>query len=321
MTDRFKAIAHTWRPTFGRSDGQMVEQIQADGIDILVDLAGYTERNRLGIFARRAAPVQVNWHGYPDTTGLRSMDYRIVDSITDPEGADALASETLIRLADGFIGGVPHATLPPVRPPPLFANGHVTFGSFNSFAKINDRVIALWARLLQAMPTARLLLKSSNGADGWAFARHAATFAGHGIAPERIAFRPRMAATEAHLGLYGDIDIALDTFPYNGTSTTMESLLMGVPVVAMLGASHVSRVSASILNHIGHPEWIARDEDDYVRLAAELAGDGGALARIRMGLRHQYLASRFADPARLAGAVEAAYRTMWRDWVAMEAAM
>jgi len=318
MTGRFEALADRWRSSFGRGDDAMVEQIRADGIDILVDLAGHTERNRLGLFARRAAPVQASWHGYPDTTGLVSMDYRLVDAVTDPEGAaaDRMASETLIRLPHGFIGGLPHPALPQVAPPPIFARGHVAFGSFNSFAKMNRQVVALWSRLLRAVPDARLLLKSSNGADDWAEEKLRAAFAAEGIAPERLSFRARTAATADHLALYGEIDVALDTFPYNGTSTTMESLLMGVPVVALAGGSHVARVGASILTHIGRPDWIAADPDAYLGIAAELAGDRAGLARSRMGLRHQYLASPFADPVRLARAVEAAYRRMWRDWAA-----
>lgn len=317
MTERFKALAQGWRSTFGCSDDEMVQQIRADRIDVLVDLAGYTERNRLGIFARRAAPIQVTWHGYPDTTGLGSMDYRLVDAVTDPEGiADALASETLIRLPHGFIGGVPHAVLPPVPPPPAFAKGHITFGSFNSFAKINSQVIALWSRVLGATPGSRLLLKSSNRIDAWAHHRLLAAFAAEGTSPDRIAFRARAAGTEEHLGLYGEVDIALDTFPYNGTSTTMESLLMGVPVVALLGSGHAARVSASILAHIGRPEWIAPDSDAYLRIASELARDRAMLARIRSRLRQDYLASSFADPARLARAVEQAYRGMWQSWLA-----
>jgi predicted O-linked N-acetylglucosamine transferase (SPINDLY family) len=316
LTDAFMRCADAWRSTVGVSDEDAVSLIKADGIDILVDLAGHTDGNRLGIFARRAAPIQVTWHGYPATTGLKSIDYRMVDEITDPPGdGDELASEKLVRLADGFIGARPRIALPQILPPPVFARNRVTFGCFNNFQKINRSVISVWARLLRATPGSQLLLKSSRIVDDWTFRRYAAIFRSEGIDADRLIFLPWSQTPTEHLSSYAEIDIALDPFPYNGTSTTMEALMMGVPVVTLLGASHVSRVGASILTHIGRPEWVARTTDSYVAIAAELAQDKGGLARVRSALRDQYLGSRFADPARLARAVEAAYREMWRRFV------
>jgi len=316
ITDAFVRCADGWRSTVGLSDEDALSSIKADGIDILVDLAGHTDGNRLGIFARRAAPIQVTWHGYPATTGLKSMDYRIVDEITDPPGeGDELASEKLIRLADGFIGARPHIALPQVLPPPTFARRRVTFGCFNNFQKINRAVISVWASLLRSTPGSQLLLKSSRIVDDWTFRRYAEIFRSEGIDADRLIFMPWSATPIEHLSSYSQMDIALDPFPYNGTSTTMEALMMGVPVVSLLGASHVSRVGASILTHIGHPEWIARTTDSYVAIAAELAQDKSGLARGRSTLRDRYLGSRFADPMRLARAVETAYRDMWRRFV------
>jgi len=315
MTEQIRKVAPRWRSTIGIEDGPVVEQIRADGIDILVDLAGHSGGNRLGIFARRAAPIQVTWLGYPDTTGLPAMDYRLVDAISDPEGtADRLASETLVRLPNGFIVATPLPGTPSVGVPPVFRNGHVTFGSFNNLAKVNRSVIALWARVLHAVPDARLLLKSSFNSDEWVHDRFRQTFAAADIPAERLDFRTRTAKHADHLALYGEVDLALDPFPYNGTMTTLEGLSMGVPLIALEGDSHVSRVSASLLTRVGHPEWVAKDQDDYVAKAAALAADRSGLAAIRMRLRQDYLSSPLADGPGLTRAIEAAYRDMWRAW-------
>ena len=315
MTETIRAESNEWRSTLGVPDAEMVQQIRDDKVDILVDLAGHTGGNRLGAFALRAAPVQVTWLGYPDTTGLPQMDYRLVDAISDPEGAgDRLASEKLVRLPDGFIVAVPSADTPAVAVPPVFRKGHVTFGSFNNLAKVNRSVIALWARVLQAVPSARLLLKSSFNSDDWVHDRFRATFAEHGIPPERLEFRARTVGLAEHLALYGEVDIALDPFTYNGTMTTLEGLSMGVPLIALLGPNHVARVSASLLTRVGHPEWVATDAQDYVAKAAALAADRAKLAAIRVRLRQEYLASPLAQPDRLARNIEAAYRAMWRAW-------
>ena len=316
MTEAIRAKAGAWRSTLGVSDEDVAARIRADRIDILVDLAGHTGGNRLGVFARRAAPVQVTWLGYPDTTGLKQMDYRLVDAIADPEGAgDRLASETLVRLPDGFIVAIPSPDTPSVSVPPVFRKGHVTFGSFNNLAKVNKSVIALWADVIEAVPGSRLLLKSSFNSDDWVHDRFRATFAEHGIPSERLEFRARTVGLKEHLALYGEVDIALDPFPYNGTMTTLEGLSMGVPLVALLGPNHVARVSASLLTRVGHPEWIAADAPDYVRVAAALASDKAKLAAIRVRLRQEYLASPLAQPERLARAIENAYRAMWRKWL------
>ncbi|HLG85784.1 MAG TPA: tetratricopeptide repeat protein [Alphaproteobacteria bacterium] len=317
MTEQLRRAAAHWRATLGAEDGKIADQIRADGIDILVDLAGHTGGNRLGVFARRAAPVQVTWLGYPDTTGLAAMDYRLVDAITDPDGvADKLASETLIRLPHGFIVALPQSDVPPVGVPPIFRNGYPTFGSFNNLAKVNRRVIALWARLLHAVPNSRLVLKSSFNSDEWVHHRFREAFAKSGIGPERLDFRIRTAKHAEHLALYGEVDVALDPFPYNGTMTTLEGLSMGVPLIALAGNSHVSRVSMSLLTRIGHPEWIAESEDAYIAKGVDLVADKGRLAALRMRLRQEYLASPLADAPGLARAIEAAYRDMWRKWCA-----
>jgi len=322
MTEMFKAAAQSWRSMLGVDDELAVAQIKADRIDILVDLAGHSGGNRLGIFARRAAPVQITWLGYPNTTGLASMDYRLVDAISDPDGpADRLASETLLRLPDGFIVGAPHPAAAQIAIPPSFRTGFITFGSLNNLTKVNRRVVALWARVLHAVPQSRLLLKSSFNTDEWVHDRLRAAFAADGIAAERLDFRMRSRGTEEHLALYNEIDIALDPFPYNGTMTSLECLHAGVPLITLLGDCHVARVGASLLTRIGHAEWIAADPDAYAGKATRLAGDRSALAAARMRLRQQYLASPLADAEKLTRTVEATYREVWRRWCAGEPMM
>ena len=315
-TERFKTAAHRWRSTLGIGDAAVARAIRDDGIDVLVDMAGHSAGNRLGVFARRAAPVQVVWHGYPNTTGLPSVDYRMVDAISDPAGSDVLASEELIRLPGPFVVDVVDSGTPPVVVPPLFHNGFPTFGSFNNFAKVNGKVVSLWAAILRAVPGSRLYLKSSANTDEWVRDRYRRMFAAEGVDADRLRFGPHSAPVFEHLAAYGEVDIALDPFPFNGTSTTMEALRMGVPVVTLAGENHVARVGASLLTHVGHPEWIARNPESYVSAAIMLAQDRGRLAASRMRLRNEYLASPLANPAALARSVEAAYRAMWRKWCA-----
>ena len=239
-TWRLETLADHWRRTVGMNDAALAENIRADGIDILVDLAGHTAGNRLLVFARRPAPVQVSWLGYPNTTGLKAMDYRLVDAVTDPEDE---ASETLVRLANGFLCYRPPDVAPPVAPsrpagPPIF-------GSFNNITKVTASCIELWSRILTEVPEARLLLKSRQLADAATRELCRDRFAAQNVAPERLELLGPLASLESHLGLYADVDVGLDPFPYNGTTTTCEALWMGVPVVTLRGGHHRGRVGAS----------------------------------------------------------------------------
>ncbi|MFI4976963.1 MAG: glycosyltransferase, partial [Caulobacterales bacterium] len=271
--------------------------------------------NRLTMFALKPAPVQATWLGYPNTTGLAAMDYRLVDAVTDPPGeADAFATETLVRLEDGFLCYGPPPDAPEPAPPPSRASGVVTFGSFNNPSKLGDATLDAWAKLLERLPAARLLLKggafSDEGARQWFHAR----FEQRGVAPERVQLKGYAAHTADHLALYADIDIGLDPFPYNGTTTTCEALWMGVPVVALLGDRHAARVSASLLTRVGLEELIATDAPAYVDIAARLAGDPARLAEIRRTLRPRMAASPLTDAPAFARKLERAYRQMWTRW-------
>jgi predicted O-linked N-acetylglucosamine transferase (SPINDLY family) len=260
----------------------------------------------------KPAPVQVSWLGYPDTTGLSAMDYRFTDDLADPPGvSDQLAVETLIRLPDGFLCYQPPADTPDVRPLPALEQGRVTFGSFNFLAKTNDRVLALWAELLCAIPTARLVLKSPPLADTETGERVLHGLAAAGVAPERVECRPATATYAEHLATYHDIDIALDTFPYTGTTTIFEALWMGVPVITLAGDRHVSRVGMSILSRLGLTGCIARDQDGYLRAAEELAADLPRLSALRLQLRERVRNSPFADSRRFVAQLEREFRRVW----------
>jgi predicted O-linked N-acetylglucosamine transferase (SPINDLY family) len=313
-TRRLEQAARRWRSIVGRNDDDVAAGIRADGIDILVDLAGHLGNRRLGLFARRPAPVQATWLGYPGTTGLDAIDWRITDAHADPPGqADADHTERLLRLPGAFLCYRPPTDAPPVGPIPSAA-GPVTFGSFNNLPKLTEVTVALWAGILAALPGSRLLLKSASLADPETCGRYRDLFAAQGIASDRIEMVPWVPDSTGHLGLYGRIDIALDTFPYHGTTTTCEALWMGVPVVTLAGQRHAARVGASILQAAGLGELVAAAPEDYVRIAVTLAADRARLAELRSGLRQRMAASALCDAAGFARNFEAALREMWRQW-------
>ncbi len=312
-TGRLRAQCERWRDLAGRSDEEAAEQIRADGIDILVDLAGHTARHRLLAFARRPAPVQVTWLGYPNTTGLAAIDYRLTEAVCDPPGAtEAWHSEKLLRLAGPFSCYRPPSEAPLVTPPPS-AGGHgVTFGCFNHAAKLVPEVVQLWAQVLAAVPGSRLLLRSHGWSDPESAETMRTRFAEHGIAPERLELDGSRLAMAAHLERYRRVDIALDPFPYNGTTTTCEALWMGVPVVSLAGREHRSRVGASLLTHLGSPEWIGADPASYIAICRALASSPAGLADIRARLRGRMRAGPLCDAPGFAGRLESAFREMWR---------
>ena len=291
-SERIKKGVDVWRKTAGMEDDTLYSLIRSDAIDILVDLAGHTGGNRLPLFARRAAPVQVTWLGYPNTTGLSAMDYRIVDDISDPFGeADKYHSEKLVRLPNGFLCFDPPKNAPEVSSLPMLRNGFVTFGSFNALAKITDRAIELWSRILARVPGARILFKNKCLFDEATRNRLYGRFAVHGVSHERIMMTPFTMTTTEHLACYGHLDISLDTFPYNGTTTTFESLWMGVPVVGLMGDRHASRVSASILTRLGLDSLVGKDAEECVAIAVHLSGRPELLEVLRFGLRERMRSS------------------------------
>jgi len=314
-TAYLRGLADHWLATAGMPNEALAERIRADGIDILVDLAGHTSHNRLRIFSRKPTPVQVTYLGYSNTTGLRTIDYRLVDEVTDPPGAaDACAAEALFRLPGGFLcyGGSKDAPQPTA--PPCLKDGAVTFGSFNNPAKISAETFGVWARLLTRLPSARLLLKGKPFADDATGEKFLARFAERGISRERLELVGWLPNADAHLTLYERIDVALDPFPYNGTTTTCEALWMGVPVVTLKGDRHSARVGASLLTQAGLTDWIAKSANDYVEIALALASNPTELQRLRRGMRQRLAASPLCDGNAFARRVENAYRSMWRSW-------
>ncbi len=317
---RLRALAAVWRNFVGQSGDAVEAIIRADAPDILIDLAGHTGMtNRLPLFARRLAPVQITYLGYPNTTGLPAMDYRFTDAIADPlHDADRFATERLIRFAPTAWTYAAAADAPAVNAAPVLSRGHVTFGCFNTPAKITDSIIALWSRVLLAVPGSRLRLKGAGFSAPALRAHCAARFAPHGVTAGRLEFIERTSTHAAHLACYHDIDIALDTAPYNGTTTTCEALWMGVPVVSLVGESHMARVGASLLAAAGHAEWSAGNAADYLRCAAELAGDAGRLEVIRAGLRGDMRRGPLFDHAGQAERFGAALRSVWIDGCALQ---
>jgi predicted O-linked N-acetylglucosamine transferase (SPINDLY family) len=314
VTGRLRGFASHWRDTRHLPDEQLAAMVQSDKIDILVDLAGHTNNNRLAMFGRRAAPVQVTYLGYPNTTGLGNMDYRLTDAWADPPGlTDAFNTETLVRLPHGFHCYQPDDCAPDPAPPPALANGYVTFGSFNNVMKTSSAVVRAWAAILKEVPRSSLLLKNAVLHEPLARERVIRAFIGEGIDPARIQL-DGFKAKRNHLAQYARFDIALDPFPYNGTTTTCESLWMGVPVLALAGQTHAGRVGVSLLSQLGLEEWIASDEQDYVARAVRFAADLPSLSALRVSLRDRMRASSIMDATGLTRDIEAAYRDMWRNW-------
>jgi protein O-GlcNAc transferase len=313
FTNDLRACADKWHKTVGDSDERVADKIREDRIDILVDLAGHTAGNRLLVFARKPAPVQVAYLGYPGSTGLTEMDYHLSDVFADPPGkTESLHSEKLWRL--------PVCNWcfdEPVDAPPVLlsrAAGPICFGTFNNFTKASDAVMDLWAAILQATPSSRLIIKSRGLGEQSVRRRISEFFQSRDIPPDRLEIRGGEPNVRSHLEVYNQVDIALDSYPYHGTTTTCEALWMGVPVVSLAGTSHVSRVGASLLNAVSLPEMVAQSTQEYVSIATSLAGDLPRLTELRRTLRDRMRASPLMDAPRFARDIEAAYRRMWQIW-------
>jgi predicted O-linked N-acetylglucosamine transferase (SPINDLY family) len=310
--------ANHWRSIIGLNDKAVVELIRKDNIDILVDLSGHTSDNRLKVFTYKPALIQVSWLGYPNTTGLSAIDYRFTDSIADPVGtSDKCHSEQLIRLPNGFLCYRGNDSIPEQRTLPSIKRGYITFGCFNDFAKVNFQVIKLWSKILRAVPNSHLILKARQLVDPEIKSGCLELFNKEGIDSDRIEFYSTLSKTEDHLALYNSIDIALDPFPYNGTTTTCEALWMGVPTITLKGSRHASRVGASIMTHVGLEEFIVESEQEYIETAVKLTENTVNLAKIRSGLRQQMKNSVLCDEKLFTRNIEKIYFKLYKKYDAL----
>jgi predicted O-linked N-acetylglucosamine transferase (SPINDLY family) len=308
--------ADHWRSIINLPDDAVAQRIRADKIDILVDLNGHTSGNRLLVFARKPAPIQVTWLGYPNTTGLSAMDYRITDGLADPIGmTEGFHAEKLIRLPECFSVYRPPACAPDVSALPARGNGHITFGSFNKLAKITPDVIMVWARLLLAVPGSRLFLKTGALAEEAMQQRMLKAFAELGVTFGRLELCGHDKSQSAHLAQYGKVDIGLDPFPYNGTTTSCEALWMGVPVLTLAGRTHVGRVGLSQMTNLGLTEFICHTQDEIIATAVRLSADLEYLETLRKGLRSRIAASPLMDAQRFTKQLEQAYFEIWKTGI------
>jgi predicted O-linked N-acetylglucosamine transferase (SPINDLY family) len=312
VTERFRAAVPLWREAWQMDDTELERCIRDDAIDILVDLSGYTEGNRLAVFARRPAPVQVQAWGYPLGSGMDAIDYLLSDPVLIPQASRHHFVEVIHDLP-GFMAFAPPQDSPALAPPAAAANGFVTFGSMNRLTKINDAVLATWAEILLRLPRARLLAKDPALDDEHARAHVLERLTARGVAGDRVMLRGR-TSRRAHLATYAEIDLALDPFPQSGGITTFEALWMGVPVITLAGERPQGRASASILSGVGLGETIATTTGGYVDTAVDWAGDVQRLRTVRAGLRDRLRGSPFCDHAAYSAAVEAGYRGFWQRW-------
>ena len=312
-TDRIKSMVAHWRDISNQSTVITASQIRNDKIDILVDLSGHTAQNHLKVFAEKPAPIQVTWLGYPNTTGLQAVDYRIVDDITDPERYDIYCTEKLIRIPECFICYKPPDLEVDLGMLPCERNGYVTFGSFNNLSKISNNILGAWSDILRKIPESRLILKNRSLTNKSTKAEFHQYFMNQGVAEERLILMGATTSIYEHLELYNRIDIAVDTYPYNGTTTTCEALWMGVPVITLLGNRHASRVSASLLRNVGLNDLVAKDRIEYVSIACSLAENISYLRELHLDLRQRLLNSPLCNQRQFAKNIETAYLEMCKE--------
>ncbi|WP_333874568.1 tetratricopeptide repeat protein [Methylobacter sp.] len=313
VTRRLHRYLKHWHPVVGLSHAALAEKIRADGIDILIDLSGHTAKNRLLTFARKPAPLQVSWMGYPGTTGLTAMDYYLADRFLLPPGQfDDQFTEKIVRLP-ACAPYQPNSAAPPVSALPALSNGYVTFGSFNRQNKLRQSVIGVWSQLLRALPDSRIVLGGMPDDDRYETLID--WFAQEGIAPERLSFHSRCSIPE-YFALHQQVDICLDTFPYNGGTTTLNALWMGVPTLTLVGETVTARQGATILGQLGLNAFVAQDAADFVRKGLSWANHPDSLANVRAHLRERLQQSAIGQPSMIAASVEFALRMMWQHWCA-----
>lgn len=302
-----------WRRVKGVSDDKLSELILQDRIDILVDLAGHTKDNRLNVFIIKPAPVQATWAGYVGTTGLDTIDYLISDRFQSPDGAEKNTAEQIVRMPDGYVCFMPPEDAPEVGALPALTNGYITFGCFNNVAKLSESAVLLWSKVLKLLPSSKLFIKNPSFGEQEVVNRYIGLFESQGIAVSRILVEGRSAPDEM-LARYSQIDIQLDTIPYSGGLTTLESLWMGVPVITLPGLLFSSRHSFSHLMNAGLPEFVATSEDDYVTIACNLASNIEKLSELRQSLRGKMATSPVCDGFTFTANLQNAFRQMWYRW-------
>ncbi len=320
VSARLRTLVDAWR-WFPTSHTQyLLRRIRDDRIDVLIELSGHTEMHKLDAMHLKPAPVQVTYLGYPNTTGLDTIDLRLIDSITDPPGSERWATEKLVRIDPCFLCFKSIDNAPPLAPPPLLAQGHVSFGSFNLPKKISPGTLAMWGRLLAAVPGSTLVLKHAVLTQEWMRRQLAERLAGAGIDAARVTILPPAPAYTDHLAAYAKIDIALDTYPYHGTTTTCEAMWMGVPVVTLRGDRHAARVGCSLLSAVGLGDLIADNPDEFVAIGTRLAADRARIAAWRTpgpgSLRETMAASPLCDAKAFSARFQTAIRDAWRAWCA-----
>ncbi|MGD9201786.1 MAG: tetratricopeptide repeat protein [Chitinispirillia bacterium] len=311
VTFRLKKLDLHWRDIQDKDPKDVAGIIKNDNLDFMIDLSGHTGKNRLQLFISRLAPVQITYMGYPNTTGLSTMDYRFTDSWADPEDQDIYYTEKLYRLPNGFLCYRPPDNAPGINETPALKNGYITFGSFNTSAKINQKTVYVWSQILKLIPASKLMIKNKQMNDKSVQNMYEKYFTDHNIDKERIILKEFSSSRKEHLECYNNIDISLDTFPYNGTATTCESLWMGVPVITLAGTSHAGRVGVSLLTVIGLKGMIVPDYENYISLAVFLSKNIDKVSQMRKNLRLTLINSPLCDGITFTKKLENAYKDIW----------
>jgi predicted O-linked N-acetylglucosamine transferase (SPINDLY family) len=314
LTARIKPYFSSWKSLVGLSDEAAARLIHADGVHLLLDLSGHTAKNRLPVFAWKPAPVQASWLGYSGTTGMSQIDYIIGDPFVAPKKEEGHFTEKIWRLPESYLCFTPPAVPVEIGPLPILTTGHITFGCFNNLAKMGDDVLALWSRMLHAISGSKLFLRNRHLSDSAVLENTVKRFATHGIASNRLILEGTYSTRTELFEAYNLVDIALDPFPYAGTTTSVEGLWMGVPVITKRGDRFLSHVGESIVSNAGLVDWIAEDDDDYVAKAIMHTTDLKRLSTLRATLRQRVLASPLFDAPRFARHFETALWGMWERW-------
>lgn len=315
VSERLFSYVDTVRQISHQTDETVANWVRQDKIDILIDLAGHTSGNRLPLFARKPAPIQITYLGYPNTTGLETIDYRLADEITDPaEDNQAFTTEKLLKIPGGFLCYTPPLAAPDVARLPLLKNNYITFGVFNNVAKITPECVKVWSQVLQQVANSKIIFKNKSFSDPDTCLRYQALFEANNISADRLQFSGLTSSKTSYLDFYNQVDITLDSFPYNGTTTTFDSLYMGVPTITLAGDRHASRVGASILHRVEQDNLVATTHQEYIDIAVALSNKSNELKIMKQSMRATLTASTLCDGNRMTRELETIYREVWKVW-------